>query len=48
MTSDSPKIKPFYLNVILLNKEDVVAAKATAKVGTGFLGKAAGNNDVLI
>lgn len=35
------KSKPFYLNVVLLNKEEVVAAKVVAKTGSGFLGKAA-------
>ncbi len=35
------KCKPFYINIILLNKDEVVANKVAEKTGKGFLGKAA-------
>lgn len=34
-------VAPFYLNVLLLNKAEIVAAKVAEKAGTGMLGKAA-------
>lgn len=34
-------MKPFYINVALLNKEELVASKVSEKAGTGFFGKAA-------
>lgn len=34
-------VPPFYLNVLLLNKEALVSAKVTEKTGTGIFGKAA-------
>lgn len=35
------RCKPFYLNVILLNKDEVVATKVAEKAGTGLFGRAA-------
>lgn len=36
-------VPPFYLNVLLLNKAEVVSSKVAEKVGMGMLGKAAGS-----
>ena len=35
------RCKPFFLNLLLLNKDEIVASKITEKAGKGFLGKAA-------
>jgi urease gamma subunit len=37
----SKSCQPFYLNIVLLNKDEVVASKVTEKAGNGFFGKAA-------
>lgn len=35
------RLKAFYLNLILLNKDEIVKSKATEKAGTGVFGRAA-------
>lgn len=35
------QLKPFYMNIILLNKDEIVNKKATEKTGTGVFGRAA-------
>ncbi|KAJ1402218.1 hypothetical protein B484DRAFT_424466, partial [Ochromonadaceae sp. CCMP2298] len=36
------QLKPIYLNIMLLNKNEVVKSKVTAKTGTGLFARAAG------
>lgn len=40
-TSQKYRCKAFYLNLLLLNKEEIVASKVTEKAGRGIFGKAA-------
>jgi hypothetical protein len=49
------KLKAFYINMVLLNKDEIVQSKATEKAGTGLLGRAAAytasklvSNDVVL
>lgn len=35
------ELKPFYLNIVLLNKDEIVTAKATEKAGKGLFGRVA-------
>lgn len=35
------QVKPFYFNILLRNKDEVVAKKVNEKAGTGFFGKVA-------
>ena len=49
------QLKPFYLNIVLLNKDEIVKNKATEKAGTSVFGRAAAytatklvSNDVVL
>jgi len=41
-SAGSHTCRPFYLNILLLNKAEIVAQKVAAKAGTGLFGRAAG------